>query len=75
MDWLLNKILLHSDRSVLIFGNKKYTYQELYNKIIKYQTQLKKSTTKGDITAIVSDYNFESIALFFALYLNKNIIM
>lgn len=75
MDWLLNKISLQSDTSTLIFGDKQYTYKELYKKIIKYEAELKKSTQRGDIIAIVSDYNFESIALFFALYLNKNIIV
>jgi len=75
MDWLLNKILSQSDTSALIFGNKKYTYKELYNEIIKYKSQFKNAINNGDIVAIVSDYNFRSVALFFSLYLNKNIIV
>ena len=75
-DWLINKFIDYNDTKAIIFNEKIYTYNDLYKRIVHYIEILKiKSIEKGDIVAIESDYSFESIALFFALKENTNIIV
>jgi acyl-CoA synthetase (AMP-forming)/AMP-acid ligase II len=63
------------DRIAIVFNEVEYSYKDLSETIDRYYLQLQKSIPQGNIVAIVSDYNFESVALFFALYQNRNIIV
>jgi acyl-CoA synthetase (AMP-forming)/AMP-acid ligase II len=74
-DWISKQIALHGERTAIIFNDKEYQYADLSEAIKKYYAQLQESIMQGNVVAIVSDYNFESIALFFALYQNRNIIV
>ena len=58
----------------IIYNGKKYSYNELYIKIKEIESFIKDKIKSGEVVAILADYSFVSIALFFALYENKNII-
>lgn len=58
----------------IIYNGKKYSYNELYIKIKEIESFIKGKIKSGEVVAILADYSFVSIALFFALYENKNII-
>ena len=61
-------------QTAIIHKDKKYSYAELYLKIKETLNFIKNEIKSGEVVAILSDYSFESVALFFALYENKNII-
>ena len=74
--WLIDKFLGLDDKKAIIFADEIYTYKALYKRIDYYTKIIKdNSISQGNIVAINSDYSFESIALFFALRENKNIIV
>lgn len=63
-----------NDQTAIIYDGKKYSYNELYIKIKEIESFIKGKIKSGEVVAILADYSFVSIALFFALYENKNII-
>ena len=63
-----------NDQTAIIYNGKKYSYNELYIKIKEIESFIKGKIKSGEVVAILADYSFVSIALFFALYENKNII-
>ena len=63
-----------NDQTAIIYDGKKYSYNELYVKIKEIESFIKDKIKSGEVVAILADYSFVSIALFFALYENKNII-
>ena len=63
-----------NDQTAIIHDGKKYSYNELYLKIKEIESFIKDKIKSGEVVAILADYSFVSIALFFALYENKNII-
>ena len=63
-----------NDQTAIIHDGKKYSYNELYIKIKEIENFIKDKIKSGEVVAILADYSFVSIALFFALYENKNII-
>lgn len=56
-----------SDRVALIDSLGKYTYDDVCSQIAKYKLEFHGKINSGETVAIISDYNFYSIALFFAL--------
>ena len=64
----------NNDQTAIIYNGKKYSYNELYIKIKEIESFIKDKIKSGEVVAILADYSFVSIALFFALYENKNII-
>lgn len=75
MNWIIEKISEGSDKIAVIFEEKEYTYMSLSITIKEYYDKLRQQIKPGDVIALLSDYSFESIALFFALYENRNIIV
>ncbi len=75
MSWLIDKIKNGGSQIAVIFREKEYSYEELGRKIESYSSIIKDKLNPGDIVAVISDYSFESIALFFALCENRNIIV
>jgi len=73
MNWIFDHIKQQSATTAIIFNEKEYSYAQLYDKIEEYFQSLL-SIPDGSIISIISDYSFESIALFFALY-KKNAIL
>ena len=75
MNWIIEHIENKGEQVGIIFNEKEYTYIQMYDQI-KYNCEcLKAKLPIGAVVSIISDYSFESIALFFALVENKNIIV
>jgi acyl-CoA synthetase (AMP-forming)/AMP-acid ligase II len=73
--WIFEQIALQGTQTAIVFNDKIYSYEELLKTIHQYNSFLQENIPQSSIVAIISDYNFESIALFFALYQNRNIIV
>lgn len=64
------------DKPCLVVEDKSYSYNELVSKIIQIKNILiENKIISGKVVIINGDYSLESIAVFFALFLNKNIIV
>jgi acyl-CoA synthetase (AMP-forming)/AMP-acid ligase II len=75
-NWLFDKFLSLPERIAIIYREKKYSYKELIEKINQLTDNIHISEIQqGEVVAIISDYSFHSIALFFALLKNQNIIV
>ncbi len=77
MNWIINQIEENGDQIAIVFEDKSYTYCQLAEQIKEYHEEIKSKLVrnKHNIVGIVSDYSFESIALFFALHEHKKIIV
>lgn len=75
MSWILEHIKDQKEKLAIVFDSNEYTYEQLASKIDSFYKELSSTIKQGETVAIISDYSFEAIALFFALYLNKNIIV
>lgn len=64
-----------ADKTAVIFKEMEYSYASLVEKIEEYYGLVKEKISEGAIVAIVSDYSFESIAMFFALHENRNVVV
>ena len=74
MSFLLERFRDNTDKIAIIDDGKSYTYGELLEGIL----DLSSTTLKGignKVVAIIGGYSFYNIALFLALYENKNIIV
>ncbi|MDD5786577.1 hypothetical protein, partial [Campylobacter lanienae] len=69
---MLKTLKSHKDKIAIIFKGQKFSYQELIDKIYEYQKLFKTQILNSDIVALKAIYSFENIAIFLALYLNKN---
>ena len=75
MNWLIEKIKDGGEQTAVIFKEHEYSYNALYERICADYARVINTFKPGEVVAIVSDYSFESIALFFALHENHNIIV
>ena len=76
IDKFINTICNFGDRNAIHEENNIYTYSDLYNKILFYNNKLiKTKINSGEVVFILGDYSIESIALFFSLTFNNNIIV
>lgn len=75
MNWMIERIKTGGDKIAVIFQENEYSYGMLGNKIDEYYEKISHELKPGETVAIISDYSFESIALFFALHENRNIIV
>lgn len=75
MNWIIEKIENKGEQTAVIFQENEYNYFQLATQIKQYYEEIKNKIPQGSIISIISDYSFEAIALFFALYENKNIIV
>lgn len=72
----LNKIKGYESNIAINYSDSQYTFKNLSDKIDLDYVFLKEiGVLPGQLVFILGDYSFESIALFFALTLNKNIII
>jgi acyl-CoA synthetase (AMP-forming)/AMP-acid ligase II len=66
---ILEKLKEHSSATAIVCRNIAYTYEELTGKIGYYEKQLTVNNIKnGDTVLLLSDYSFDSIALFLATF-------
>lgn len=75
MEWLIDKMKGSGNQIAVVFNKREYSYEELGKLIDIYYFAVKEKLILGETVAIISDYSFESIALFLALCKNKNIIV
>lgn len=75
MDWLIDKLKASGEQTAVIFKEKSYSYAQLAAQVEAYFAIASGRLQPGDIVAIISDYSFESIALFLALSRNRNIVV
>lgn len=75
MNWIIEKIENKGDQTAVIFQENEYNYFQLATQIKQFYEEIRNKIPQGSIISIISDYSFEAIALFFALYENKNIIV
>ncbi len=67
--------LNYKDKIAITHKDENYTYKQLHVKKEEIKNTLLNDVQKGEIVAILGDYDFDTIGLFFALYENKNIIV
>jgi len=65
----------YPDNICIIKADGRHTYRELAEQTEKYSELVSKKIPKGAIVTILSDYSFDAVAMFIALYRNKNIIV
>lgn len=75
MSWLLKKIEVLDSRIAIVDKTIEYSYIDLSEQIQKFKEKLDQRLSDGQVVTILSDYNFYSIALFFALLEKKSIIV
>lgn len=74
MSFLLERFRDNTDKIAIIDDGKSYTYGELLEGILDLSSTTLKGI-KNKVVAIIGGYSFYNIALFLALYENKNIIV
>jgi acyl-CoA synthetase (AMP-forming)/AMP-acid ligase II len=75
MNYLFDKFSTFKELDAIIIEGKSYSYENLLEKILEYKKILEDKIEASSVVAILGNYSFENIALFFALYDNKNIIV
>lgn len=75
MNWIIEQMRAGGDKTAVIFKEKEHSYSSLVDQIEKYYAIVKEQIPTGSIVSIISDYSFESIALFFALHENRNVVV
>lgn len=75
MSWLLSHLKNLNQKIAIVDEFGTFSYLNLHEQVQLYRDYLKrKNITSGQVVAILSDYNFYSVALFLALIENKAII-
>ena len=75
MSFILDKFKSFNSKNAIVFEDRIYTYEEFVKQIKDYKDILDKHNISSKVVAILGDYSFYNLALFFALYENKNIIV
>lgn len=75
MSFFIEKFKSFENKEAIIFDDKSFTYKEFAEQIEAYQKILNENKIFSKVVAILGDYSFYNLALFFALALNKNIIV
>lgn len=74
MSFILDKFKSFNSKNAIVFEDRIYTYEEFVKQIKDYKNILDKHNISSKVVVILGDYSFYNLALFFALYENKNII-
>ena len=75
MSFILEKFKSFNSKNAIVFEDRIYTYEEFVKQIKDYKNILDKHNISSKVVVILGDYSFYNLALFFALYENKNIIV
>ena len=75
MSFILDKFKSFNSKNAIVFEDRIYTYEEFIKQIKDYKDILDKHNISSKVVVILGDYSFYNLALFFALYENKNIIV
>lgn len=75
MNYLFEKFKEFETKDAIVVDEITYSYGSLLEQIKIYKSVLEKQIKPSSVVAILGDYSFFNIALFFALFENKNIIV
>ena len=75
MSFILEKFKSFNSKNAIVFEDRIYTYEEFIKQIKDYKNILDTHNISSKVVVILGDYSFYNLALFFALYENKNIIV
>ena len=76
IDKFIEILFNYESRNAIFEGLKIYRYSDLSNRILIYNKKLESLGIRpGEVVFILGDYSIETIALFFSLALNNNIIV
>ncbi|MFY9107205.1 ANL family adenylate-forming protein [Aliarcobacter cryaerophilus] len=75
MSFILDKFKSFNSKNAIVFEDRIYTYEEFVKQIKDYKNILDNHNISSKVVVILGDYSFYNLALFFALYENKNIIV
>lgn len=75
MSFILDKFKSFNSKNAIVFEDRIYTYEEFVKQIKDYKNILDKHNISSKVVVILGDYSFYNLALFFAIYENKNIIV
>ena len=75
MSFMLDKFKSFNSKNAIVFEDRIYSYEEFIKQIKDYKNILDKHNISSKVVVILGDYSFYNLALFFALYENKNIIV
>ena len=75
MSFILDKFKSFNSKNAIVFEDRIYTYEEFVKQIKDYKNILDTHNISSKVVVILGDYSFYNLALFFALYENKNIIV
>ena len=75
MSFILEKFKSFNSKNAIVFEDRIYTYEEFIKQIKDYKNILDKHNISSKVVVILGDYSFYNLALFFAIYENKNIIV
>ena len=75
MNYLFEKFKEFESKDAIVVDEITYSYGSLLEQINMYKSILEKQIKPSSVVAILGDYSFFNIALFFALFENKNIIV
>lgn len=75
MTWFTEYLNTLADKTAIVDVTGAYTYTQFAKQILTYKNELDLQFGNNCVVAILSDYNFYSVALFFALYQKRSIIV
>ncbi len=75
MNTFIENFLNFKDLNALVDNETSFSYKQLYFQIVKTKETLEQQIPASSVVAILGDYSFENIALFFALFEHKCIIV
>jgi len=76
MDWIKESFDKYAGKDAVIYRDRRYSYRELLDRISDVASLLgKHRIAPGEVVAFLGDYSFDSIAAFFALADNRNVIV
>ncbi|MFY9105102.1 fatty acid--CoA ligase family protein [Aliarcobacter cryaerophilus] len=75
MSFILDKFKSFNSKNAIVFEDRIYTYEEFVKQIKDYKDILDKHNISSKVVVILGEYSFYNLALFFAIYENKNIIV
>lgn len=75
MTWFIEHLKTLADKAAIVDAQGAFCYADLSNQMQIYKNTLDARFADNQVVAVLSDYNFYAVALFFALYQKKAIIV
>ncbi len=76
MHWFIENFKKYEDREAIVYNENIFTYGMLMEEIGKAKEYIKQEKVREyEAVAIIGDYSFQAIAMFYALVENKNTIV